>query len=48
MDGVKYDVVITHEFLNRLTGKELDPFLMADPFVHRNLLAAAEPTFNCL
>ena len=42
VNSVKYDVVITHEFLNRLT------VLMADPFVHRNLLAAAEPTFNCL
>ena len=40
--------MITHEFLNRSTVKELDPFLMADPFVHRNLLAAAEPAFNCL
>ena len=38
---------MTHEFLNKLIGKELEPFLMADPFVHRNLLAAAEPTFNC-
>ena len=48
MNSVKYDVVITHDFVNRLTGKELDPFLMADPFVHRNLLAAAEPALNCL
>ena len=29
----KYDVVITHEFLNRLTGKKVEPFFMADPFV---------------
>ena len=47
MNRVKYDAVMTHEFLNKLIGKELEPFLMADPFVHRNLLAAAEPTFNC-